>query len=85
MTAQKNLEGCVIKYHKHTGKPVWARPLPPVTAIVPSLDGASVAATGWYYSKLGDFAYDTQNYLGKLRVISLAQVSIHPVADRRLF
>jgi len=48
-------DACVMKYHKYTGYPIWANDMPPVASLVPSSDGQSVMAVGFYYSKDGHF------------------------------
>ncbi len=48
-------DACVMKYHKYTGLPVWGTDLPPVASIVPSVDGLSVTAVGFYYPSWGYF------------------------------
>jgi len=46
-------DACLIKYHKYTGLPIWGIDLPPVAGIVPSIDGKSIHAAGWYSSRSG--------------------------------
>ena len=42
-------DACIIKYHKYTGKPVWARDMPMISGLAPLPDGQGVMVTGWYY------------------------------------
>jgi len=44
------VDACVIKYHKYTGLPIWGSDIHPVASIVPSSDGQSVMAVGFYYN-----------------------------------
>merc|ERR1711933_538404 len=48
-------DACIIKYHKFTGLPVWGTDMPPVASLVPSPDGLSVMAVGFYYPSWGHF------------------------------
>lgn len=48
-------DACVMKYHKYTGLPIWANDLPPVASLVPSPDGLSVMAVGFYYPDWAHF------------------------------
>jgi len=43
-------DACIMKYHKYTGLPVWGSDVPPVASLVPSVDGLSVMAVGFYYA-----------------------------------
>jgi len=54
-TGHDNADACVIKYHKYTGLPVWGASMPPVASLVPSPDGLSVMAVGFYYPSWGHF------------------------------
>ena len=42
-------DACIVKYHKYTGLPVWARDAPMVAGLAPMPDGKGLAVTGWYY------------------------------------
>jgi hypothetical protein len=44
------VDACIIKYHKYTGLPVWGADVHPVAGLVPSVDGQSVMAAGFYYN-----------------------------------
>merc|ERR1712176_1148520 len=55
-------DGCVMKYHKHTGLPVWGTDVSPVTGLVPSADGKSVMIAGYYWkSNFDDVALPSYN------------------------
>jgi len=43
------VDACIIKYHKYTGLPIWGSDIHPVASIVPSSDGQSVMAVGFYW------------------------------------
>jgi hypothetical protein len=45
----ESVDACVIKYHKYTGLPVWGTDVHPVAGLVPSADGLSVMAAGFYW------------------------------------
>ena len=49
------VDTCIMKYHKYTGLPIWGADHPPVASIVPSADGLSVTAVGFYYPTWGHF------------------------------
>uniref|UniRef100_A0A7S3QBX1 Uncharacterized protein n=1 Tax=Chaetoceros debilis TaxID=122233 RepID=A0A7S3QBX1_9STRA len=49
------VDTCIMKYHKYTGLPIWGTDHPPVASIVPSADGLSVTAVGFYYPTWGHF------------------------------
>jgi len=51
---------CIMKYHKYTGLPVWGTDTPPVASLVPSADGKSVTAVGYYWSRSG-VTFDSVN------------------------
>jgi len=61
------IDACLIKYHKYTGKPIWAVDLPPIAGIVPSPDGTSIMAAGWYYPGREDVDFDSVTPPGYLR------------------
>jgi len=61
------IDACLIKYHKHTGLPIWGVDLPPIAAVVPSPDGKSIMATGWYYNARGKGIFDSVTLPGYLR------------------
>merc|ERR1712176_132889 len=46
----ESVDGCVMKYHKYTGLPVWGADVSPVTGLVPSADGESVMIAGYYWN-----------------------------------
>ena len=49
------VDSCIMKYHKYTGLPIWGTDHPPVASIVPSTDGLSLMAVGFYYPDWGQF------------------------------
>jgi len=46
--SQSTGDACLMKFHKHTGLPVWAVDVPPVAGLVVSPDSLSVHIAGWY-------------------------------------
>ena len=36
---------------KYTGLPIWGSGIHPIAALVPSVDGKSIMATGWYWGE----------------------------------
>lgn len=64
----KGGDACLMKYHKHTGLPIWATDVPPVAGLVPSSDGASVHIAGWYYPGRSLPFFDDVLLPGYLRV-----------------
>mmetsp|Transcript_12877 Transcript_12877/g.23133 ORF Transcript_12877/g.23133 Transcript_12877/m.23133 type:complete len:842 (+) Transcript_12877:128-2653(+) len=46
----ESVDACIIKYHKYTGLPIWGSNIHPVAALIPSVDGKSIMATGWYWA-----------------------------------
>merc|ERR1712176_1125529 len=58
----ESADGCVMKYHKYTGLPVWGTDVSPVTGLVPSADGKSVMIAGYYWkSNFDDVALPSYN------------------------
>jgi len=47
----EGVDACIIKYHKYTGLPIWGSDVHPVAGLVPSVDGQSVMAAGFYWNK----------------------------------
>lgn len=58
---------CLMKYHKHTGLPIWAVDVPPVAGLVPAADGRSVSIAGWYYPGRAPASFDGVVLPGYLR------------------
>jgi len=54
-TGHDAVDTCIIKYHKYSGLPIWGSDMPPVASLVPSPDGDSVMAVGFYYPTWGHF------------------------------
>lgn len=48
-----SVDACIIKYHKYTGLPIWGSSMHPIAALIPSVDGKSIMATGWYWANSG--------------------------------
>jgi hypothetical protein len=53
-TGHESVDGCVMKYHKYTGLPVWGADVSPVTGLVPSADGESIMIAGYYWKSSFD-------------------------------
>lgn len=64
---QSTGDACLMKFHKHTGLPMWAVDVPPVAGIVPSPDGLSVHIAGWYYPDRAPALLDSVSLPGYLR------------------
>ena len=60
-------DACLMKFHKHTGLPIWATDVPPVAGLVPSADGLSVDIGGWYYPGRAAAFFDSVQLPGYLR------------------
>merc|ERR1712176_1076233 len=61
-TGHENVDGCVMKYNKYTGLPIWGTDVSPVTGLVPSADGESVMIAGYYWnSNFDDIALPNYN------------------------
>jgi len=48
-SGHEGVDACVIKYHKYTGLPIWGANIHPVAGLVPSPDGQSIMAAGFYW------------------------------------
>jgi len=64
---QSGSDACVMKFHKHSGLPMWAVDVPPVGGIVPSPDGKSVQIAGWYSPNSNPTLFDSVSLPGYLR------------------
>lgn len=64
---QSTGDACLMKFHKHTGLPMWAVDIPPVAGIVPSPDGMSIHIAGWYYPGRAPALLDSVSLPGYLR------------------
>merc|ERR1712176_34961 len=61
-TGHESVDGCVMKYNKYTGLPIWGTDVSPVTGLVPSADGESVMIAGYYWnSNFDDIALPNYN------------------------
>jgi len=60
-------DACLMKFHKHTGLPIWATDVPPVAGLVPSADGSAVDIGGWYYPGRAPAFFDSVLLPGYLR------------------
>jgi len=60
-------DACLMKFHKHTGLPMWAIDVPPIAGLVPSSDGLSVHVAGWYYPGRAAAFFDSIELPGYLR------------------
>jgi len=61
-TGHQSVDGCVMKYNKYTGLPIWGADVSPVTGLVPSADGESVMIAGYYWnSNFDDIALPNYN------------------------
>jgi len=45
----EGVDACIMKYHKYTGLPIWGSDIHPVASIVPTADGKSLVAVGFYW------------------------------------
>jgi len=54
----ESVDACIMKYHKYSGKPIWGSDIHPVASIVPSSDGQSLMAVGFYWHSMGGL-FDT--------------------------
>jgi len=50
---------CIMKYNKYSGYPIWGSDTPPVASLVPSPDGQSVTAVGFYWLKQNGANFDS--------------------------
>ena len=64
---QSTGDACLMKFHKHSGLPMWVVDVPPVAGIVPSPDGLSVHIAGWYYPSRAPTLLDSVSLPGYLR------------------